>query len=192
MVKKIGRPGPAAFAPAPPPMSATSPTHDVADVTSVKTPSSSLLLWQITCPIERCTECRDLSHFSRSPLVPCQKRAVSEKPICVPIGQPALGRSPTTRTKGQQGEFLKAGNRARSPARSPRICATSRFRSPLERTFGFAAPALMEAGGIEIAPPAAFHNGTRRRSVDFRILRVFRRLCASCDLKVARQGILFL
>jgi hypothetical protein len=66
IAQKIGRPGPAAFAPARPPMSATSPTHDVADVTSVKTPSSSLLLWQITCPIERCAECRDLSRFLRS------------------------------------------------------------------------------------------------------------------------------
>jgi len=66
VAKKIGRPGPAAFAPARPPMSATSPTHDVADVTSVKTPSSARLLWQITCPIERCAECRDLSRFLRS------------------------------------------------------------------------------------------------------------------------------
>jgi hypothetical protein len=67
----------------------------------------------------------------------------------------------------------KSGKQGSRPVRSPRIYARRVSRSPLERMFGFAARALMEAGGIEIAPPAAFHNATRPRPVDFRILRVF-------------------
>jgi hypothetical protein len=67
----------------------------------------------------------------------------------------------------------KSGKQGSRPGSISAHLRSTRFRSPLERMFGFAARALMEAGGIEIAPPRHFHKGTRRRSVDFRILRVF-------------------
>ena len=89
--------------------SATPPTHDVADVTGLKTPSSSELQWQIVCPIHRCAESADLRCFSRFSRAPPHKRAVSEAPKCLPTGQRAFERAPTKAPKASAPRVPESG-----------------------------------------------------------------------------------
>jgi hypothetical protein len=86
----------------------------------------------------------------------------------------------------------KSGKQGSRPGSISAHLRSTRFRSPLERMFGFAARALMEAGGIEIAPPRHFTRERAGGPSTFAFFVFFRRPCASCDLKVARERILFL
>jgi hypothetical protein len=113
--KKIERPGPALSAGLRPPMSATSPTHDVAEVTCVKTPSSAKMQGQMTCLRRTVADFKKIPRKSlmigKNPPDAPRERSVSQTPTCLPISQHVGGRTPAKRLRERAADDAAAGNR---------------------------------------------------------------------------------